>query len=133
VNAAEGYSIAWLYDTSRDPQGYAGGASGHFDPKSSLIALDVKTGDVRWKHVTKSGGGEGGGMTGGILTTSGDLLFTGDSDRIAAFDPSTGKILWSSKLGTSVSNGPSTWQLDGTQNVIVGAGDTLYSYTLNGK
>lgn len=133
VNAGEGYSIAWLYDTSSDPQGYAGGASGHFDPKSSLIALDVKSGEVRWKHVAKSGGEEGGGMTGGILTTSGDLLFTGDSDRLAAFDPEIGKILWSSKLGTAVSNGPSTWKLDGTQNVIVGAGDTLYSFTLNGK
>ncbi|MGO4211870.1 acido-empty-quinoprotein group A [Terriglobus sp. 2YAB30_2] len=133
VNASEGYSIAWLYDTSKDPQGYAGGASGRIDSKSSLIALDTKTGDVRWKHVAKSGEGEGGGMTGGILTTSGDLLFTGDSDRLAAFDPANGKILWSSKLGTAVSNGPSTWELDGTQNVIVGAGDTLYSFTLGGK
>jgi alcohol dehydrogenase (cytochrome c) len=133
VNASEGYSIAWLYDTSSDPQGYAGGASGHFDPKSSLIALDVKSGNVRWKHIAKGGGGEGGGMAGGILTTSGDLLFTGDSDRLAAFDPETGKILWSSNLGSAVSNGPSTWKLDGTQNIIVGAGDTLYSFTLNGK
>jgi len=133
VNASEGYSIAWLYDTSKDPQGYAGGASGRIDSKSSLIALDTKTGDVRWKHVAKSGGEEGGGMTGGILTTSGGLLFTGDSNRLAAFDPANGKILWSSKLESAVSNGPSTWELDGTQNVIVGAGDTLYSFTLDGK
>ncbi|NUQ30011.1 MAG: acido-empty-quinoprotein group A [Acidobacteriaceae bacterium] len=133
VNASEGYSIAWLYDTSKDPQGYAGGASGRIDSKSSLIALDTKTGEVRWKHVAKSGGEEGGGMTGGILTTSGGLLFTGDSDRLAAFDPANGKILWSSKLESAVSNGPSTWELDGTQNVIVGAGDTLYSFTLDGK
>jgi len=133
VNASEGYSIAWLYDTSKDPQGYAGGASGRIDSKSSLIALDTKTGDVRWKHVAKSGGEEGGGMTGGILTTSGGLLFTGDSDHLAAFDPANGKILWSSKLESAVSNGPSTWELDGTQNIIVGAGDTLYSFTPNGK
>lgn len=133
VNASEGYTVAYLYDTSADPQGYAGGATGHFDPKSSLIALDVKTGDVRWKHTAKGQGAEGGGMTGGILTTAGDLLFTGDSDRVAAFDPATGKILWSEKLGSSVSNGPSTWSLDGTQNVIVGAGDTLYAFTLGGK
>jgi alcohol dehydrogenase (cytochrome c) len=133
VNAGEGYSVAYLYDTSADPQGYAGGASGQFDPSSSLIALDVKTGDVRWKHTAKGHGAEGGGMTGGILTTAGDLLFTGDSDRVAAFDPATGQIMWSHKLGTAVSNGPSTWELDGTQNVIVGAGDTLYSFTLGGK
>jgi alcohol dehydrogenase (cytochrome c) len=134
VNASEGYTVAYLYDTSADPQGYAGGASGHFDSKSSLIALDVKDGSVRWKHTAKGeGGSEGGGMTGGILTTAGDLLFTGDSDHVAAFDPGSGKILWSQKLGTSVSNGPSSWELDGQQNVIVGAGDTLYAFTIDGK
>jgi alcohol dehydrogenase (cytochrome c) len=72
-------------------------------------------------------------MSGGILTTAGDLLFTGDSDRLAAFDPGNGKILWSEKLGKHVSNGPSTWTLDGQQNIIVGAGDTLYGLTLGGK
>lgn len=133
VNASEGYGVAYLYDTSPEPQGYGGGGAGHFDPASSLIALDVTNGSVRWKHVSKGMGEEGGGMSGGILTTAGDLLFTGDSDRLAAFDPGNGKILWSEKLGKHVSNGPSTWTLDGQQNIIVGAGDTLYGLTLGGK
>lgn len=132
MNASEGYSVAYLYDTSSDPQGYGGGSSGWFDPASSLIALDVKTGDVKWKHTAKGLGGEGG-MSGGILTTGGGLLFTGDSRRLAAFDPANGKILWSEKLDSSMSNGPSTWVLDGKQNVIIGAGDTLYALTLDGK
>jgi len=133
VNASEGYGVAYLYDTSPEPQGYAGGGAGHFDPVSSLIALDVRDGSVRWKHLPKGEGAEGGGMSGGILTTAGDLLFTGDSDRLAAFDPADGKILWSEKLGSHVSNGPSTWALDGQQHVVVGAGDTLYALTLDGK
>jgi alcohol dehydrogenase (cytochrome c) len=133
VNASEGYGVAYLYDTSPEPQGYGGGGAGHFDPASSLIALDVTNGSVRWKHVSKGEGAEGGGMSGGILTTAGDLLFTGDSDRLTAFDPGNGKILWSEKLGKHVSNGPSTWTLDGQQNIIVGAGDTLYGLTLGGK
>jgi alcohol dehydrogenase (cytochrome c) len=133
VNASEGYGVAYLYDTSPEPQGYGGGGAGHFDPVSSLIALDVKDGRVRWKHIAKGEGAEGGGMSGGILTTAGNLLFTGDSDRLAAFDAGNGKILWSEKLGTHVSNGPSTWMLDGQQNIIVGAGDTLYALTPGGK
>lgn len=133
VNASEGYGVAYLYDTSPEPQGYAGGAGGHFDPNSSLIALDVTSGDIKWKHIPKGQGAEGGGMSGGILTTAGDLLFTGDSDRLAAFDPSNGKILWSEKLDSHLSNGPSTWSLDEQQNIIVGAGDTLYALTLDGK
>jgi len=131
VNASEGYGVAYLYDTSPQPEGYAGGGAGHFDPVSSLIALDVTTGDVKWKHVAKGEGTEGGGISGGILTTAGDLLFTGDSDRLAAFDPADGRILWSEKLDGHVSNGPSTWTLDDRQYLIVGAGDTLYAVTLN--
>jgi alcohol dehydrogenase (cytochrome c) len=72
-------------------------------------------------------------MSGGILTTAGNLLFTGDSDRLAAFDAASGKILWSEKMGGHVSNGPSTWTLDGRQNIIVGVGDSLYALTLDGK
>ncbi len=81
----------------------------------------------------KGEGSEGGGIAGGILTTAGNLLFTGDSNRVAAFDPADGKILWSQVLSARVSNGPSTWTLDGKQYVIVGAGDTLYALALAGK
>jgi alcohol dehydrogenase (cytochrome c) len=34
---------------------------------------------------------------------------------------------------SSVSNGPSTYMLDGKQYIIVGAGDSLYALTLAGK
>lgn len=130
VNASEGYGVAYLYDTSPEPQGYGGGGGGHFDPASALIALDVRNGEVRWKHIPKGEGAEGGGMSGGILTTAGDLLFTGDSDRLAAFNPANGKILWSEKFGKHVSNGPATWVLDDQQYIVAAAGDTLYALTL---
>ena len=64
-------------------------------------------------------------MSGGILTTAGKLLFTGDSGELVAFDPATGKPLWHQRLTQPVSNGPSTWMLDNKQYLIVGAGDTL--------
>jgi len=133
VNASEGYGVAYLYDTSPEPEGYAGGGSGTFDPRSSLMALDVTTGNIKWKHVAKGEGSEGGGISGGILTTAGNLLFTGDSNRLAAFSPADGAILWSQPLNARVSNGPSTWTLDNQQHIVVAAGDTLYSLALNRK
>ena len=33
-------------------------------------------------------------MSGGVLTTAGHLLFTGDSGELVAFDPANGKLLW---------------------------------------
>jgi acido-empty-quinoprotein group A len=133
VNASEGYGVAYLYDTSPEPEGYGGGGSGAFDSKSVLVALDFTTGKAKWKHEPKGEGSEGGGMSGGILTTAGNLLFTGDSKRLAAFNPATGAILWSLPLSGRVSNGPSTWSLDDKQHLIVAAGDTLYSLTLGTK
>ena len=129
VNGAEGYGIAYLYDTSNEPEGYGGGGAGTFDPRTALFALDVSTGKVKWKHELETNP-ISGGMSGGILTTAGGLLLTGDSGHLAAFDPQTGAILWNQRLLAPLSNGPSTFMLNGKQFVIAGAGDTLYAFTL---
>ena len=135
LNGTEGYGIAYLYDTSDKPQGYGGGGGGTFDGKTALFALDVRTGAVKWKHEHEgNGAGGGAGMTGGgVLTTAGHLLLSGDAGNLVAFDPADGKILWHQRLITSPSNGASTWMLDGNQYVIVGAGDTLYALKLARK
>jgi alcohol dehydrogenase (cytochrome c) len=93
--------------------------------------MDIHTGSVKWKHTPPEG--SRGGMTGGVLTTAGHLLFTGDSTSLTAFDPATGKILWHQQLTSPVSNGPSTYMLDGKQFLIVGAGDSLYALRLAGN
>jgi alcohol dehydrogenase (cytochrome c) len=133
LNGTLAYGMAYLYDTSDKPEGYGGGGGGNFDNRSALLAMDIRTGNVKWKHEHAAAGFGGGGMSGGILTTAGKLLFTGDSGQLVAFDPADGKILWNQRLSSGVSNGPSTWMLDGKQYLIVGAGDTLYALTLAGK
>ena len=62
-------------------------ADANFDNRSALLAIDVRTGAIKWKHEHAQRGFGGGGMTGGILTTAGKLLFTGDSGHLVAFDP----------------------------------------------
>ncbi len=129
-NASLGYGLAYLYDTSDRPQGYGGGSGGNFDTRTALLAMDVRTGAIRWSHEHRTGSGA---MSGGVLTTAGGLLFTGDSGELVAFDPAGGKPIWHQRLVGAVSNGPSTWMLDGKQYLIIGAGDTLYAMTLAGN
>ncbi len=131
VNAREGYSFAYLTDTDDNPEGYGGSGSGGFG-ESVLEALDYKTGNVVWSHPYPSGGY--GNAFAGILTTAGKLLFTGDpSGNLIAYDPANGKILWHFHTGQNVSNGPMTFEMDGRQYVVAGAGDTLFAFALAGK
>jgi outer membrane protein assembly factor BamB len=49
---------------------------------------------------------------------------------VMAMDASTGKILWHSGLVQQMSNTPITYMLDGVQYLLVGAGDTLYAFSI---
>ena len=132
LNTTQGYGMTYLYDTSDEPEGYGGGSGGNFDSRSALLAIEARTGKIKWKHEHETGIA-GAGLSGGILTTAGHLLFTGDGGNLVAFDPATGKIVWHQQLTGAVSNGPSTWMLDGKQYLIAGAGDTLFAFVLAGS
>ena len=127
VSATPSFSVYYLTDTSKRPEGY-GGRDNQVWGESNLTAIDYQTGKIRWKHVYPA---QGQTHLSGILTTAGGLLFTGDpSENFIAFDPATGKILWHVELSANVSNGPMTYELDGKQYVVVGAGGTLNAFTL---
>ena len=65
---------------------------------------------------------------GAVLTTAGDLVFFGDLNRrFRAFDADTGKILWESILGGSISSSTITYAVDGRQYIAVIVGDNLAS------
>jgi alcohol dehydrogenase (cytochrome c) len=126
VSATPSYSVYYLTDTSERPEGYGGRDNGVW-AESALEAIDYKTGEIRWRH-DYPGGGE---SLSGLLSTAGKLLFGGDpSANFIAFDPESGKILWHAGLTEPVSNGPMTYELDGRQYLVVGAGDMLYAFTL---
>jgi alcohol dehydrogenase (cytochrome c) len=68
-----------------------------------------------------------------LLSTAGGLLFGGDpTSNVFAMDAANGKILWHAGLQSSVGNGPISFELDGRQYIVVGAGDSLYAFTLPG-
>ena len=58
-----------------------------------------------------------------VLSTRGGVAFVGDLDRVfKAIDVQTGKILWQTRLGTSVQGFPITFSVGGRQFVAVPTG-----------
>jgi alcohol dehydrogenase (cytochrome c) len=124
VSASRSYSVYYLYDPFENPQGWGGTDRGGWS-ESMIQAVDYKTGKVKWSHKWEAN------IRSGILTTAGNLLFTGGpSADLVALNATTGDALWHARLGSSVSNGPSTYELDGTQYLLVGAGDTLWAFAM---
>jgi alcohol dehydrogenase (cytochrome c) len=129
VPSAESWSM--YYRIEPDPAGVnseSGKAEIEVDADSYLKAIDPKTGEITWSIRYPSRGG----LASGVLTTAGRLLFAGDtSGNLVARDPGTGQPLWHARLAAVVSNAPESYLLDGTQYILVAAGDTLYVFTLS--
>ncbi len=60
---------------------------------------------------------------GGTMVTDGGLMFYGSlGGDFRAVDRSSGKILWSRKLGSGIIGNPATWKVGGKQYVGVYSG-----------
>jgi alcohol dehydrogenase (cytochrome c) len=125
VSAARAFSVYYIYDTSDNPQGWGGTDRGGYS-ENMVQAIDYRDGKIRWSHKW-----EGSGLS-GLLSTAGNLLFSGDGsgNNFVALRATTGEPLWHATLGSPVSNGPITYELDHTQYVIVAAGDTLWAFAM---
>jgi alcohol dehydrogenase (cytochrome c) len=59
----------------------------------------------------------------GVLSTAGNVAFVGDLDRgFKAVDVRNGRVLWETRLATSVQGFPITFEVDGRQYIAVGTG-----------
>jgi len=120
--------VYYIYDVSDKPEGWGGNDRGGWS-EAMVQAVDYKTGKIRWSHNWESAGGRSG-----VLTTAGNLVFAGDpSGNLVALNATTGDALWHAGLGANVSNAPITYELDGTQYLVVGAGDTVVAFAMLSK
>ena len=93
--------------------------SGRATAHGALWALDVRTGKVAAKAQFPIP------LQSGMLSTDGDLLFTGHSNgRFAAYDADTLKEVWSFSLGTPITAPPISYSVGGKQYIAVVAGGT---------
>jgi alcohol dehydrogenase (cytochrome c) len=81
---------------------------------TAFAKLNVATGEIQQFDVGPAPG------NGAMLATAGNLVFWGDLNRrFKAFDAKTGKILWESILGGTISVSNITYAVDGKQYIAV--------------
>ena len=93
--------------------------------RGAVIALDPRTGEQKWRFEMTDV------TTSGILTTASDLLFTGGREgNFQALDARSGELLWKTRLGGQIANGPISYAVDGTQYVAAAAGNGLFVFAV---
>ena len=117
------------YHKFLDPEGYPAVAP----PWGMLNAIDLNTGEYVWKIpfgeypelAAKGLTNTGTENYGGPIVTAGGLLFIGATNfdrKFRAYDKTNGKLLWQATLPFSGNATPATYEVNGRQFVVIGAG-----------
>ena len=116
------------YHKFLDPDGYPAVVP----PWGTLNAINLNTGEYAWKvplgeypELAAQGvTGTGSENYGGPIVTAGGLLFIGATNfdhKLRAFDKDTGRMLWETTLVNSANSTPATYEVNGTQYIVVAA------------
>lgn len=108
-------------------QAYEGGGLPQRRNASGLVsAVDIDTGEVKWKKELPFP------AQGGALITATGLVFTTDlAGTVYALDVATGRELWSAETGSSITAPLSTFMLDGDQYLATVVGQPGNQQTPN--
>jgi glucose dehydrogenase len=117
------------YNKFLDPGGYPAVKP----PWGTLNAINLNTGQFAWRIpfgefpelVNKGIRNTGSENYGGPLVTAGGIIFIAATDhdnKVHAFDKATGKLLWDATLPFAGNATPATYEVDGRQYLVIGAG-----------
>jgi alcohol dehydrogenase (cytochrome c) len=96
---------------------------------ASIRAVETETGKIRWEAILERGP-ETLRSVGGVLSTSGGLVFFGHRDQIFALDSDTGRTLWRIRVGARINAPPVAYAVGRTQFVALMAGHALFAFSL---
>ncbi len=99
------------------------------DHRGHLIAIDVESGRIRWRHRTATR------PAGAALTTGGGLVVSSDTDRnLFIHDVENGDVLFHTRLPASVQGFPITYAVNGRQYLAIPVGgdrsNAIYVFAL---
>src|SRR5262249_52369454 len=117
------------YNKFLDPDGYPA----MLPPWGTLTAIDLRKGEIVWSiplgeypELAARGLHDTGSENyGGSLVTAGGLLFIGATSydkKFRAFDKRSGRLLWEATLPAPGNATPATYEVNGRQYVVIGAG-----------
>ena len=134
VNAHHSFAVSYytVNDANeKKASDHQGGVNSQLWSQAMLVAIDYRTGKIRWQRYRPAGEGGAGA---GILTTRSGLLFTADnSGDIVALESKSGDVLWHVYAGGKLTGAPMTYELDGRQYLVTPVDGVLYGWALPGK
>lgn len=132
VVAQEGCGLANKSTETFRPGGFQYRATGDVDLRDDswkvyVRALDLTTGKLRWESERIGSNGFGGGL----LSTAGGLLFSGElNGEFVAMEAKTGKNLWHFNTGQQITAQPITYGVNGKQYVAIATASDIVSFGL---
>ena len=91
--------------------------SDHASSYSNISAIDVATGQVRWRYRDDSG------LFAGTLSTAGGVVFSGNlAGEALGLDAATGERVWSFRTGSGIRSQPIAFELDGEPYLAIASG-----------
>jgi alcohol dehydrogenase (cytochrome c) len=96
-------------------------------PERILLAYDVTTGKIAWRH-PQIGTGH---SSGGTMTTAGGVtFFGGDAESFEAVDALSGAPLWHFHTGQMMHASPMSFAIKGKQYVAIASGSDVFAFAL---